>query len=81
MERGELTLRLQSNRKTCRMNFSELTLPQKVAAHELSLRAVQDETRALRALVVALIGIVASPVGSAEYEASLAVLNSERNRS
>jgi hypothetical protein len=63
------------------MNFSELTLPQKVAAHELSLRALQDETRALRALVVALIGIVASPVGSAEYEASLAVLNAERNRS
>ena len=63
------------------MDFSELSLPQKVAAHELSLRAVQDEARALRVLVVALIGVVISPVGSAEYEASLAALLVERNRS
>ena len=76
-----MTLRLQSSRKTCRMDFSELSLPQKVAAHELSLRAVQDETRALRALVAALIGVVTSSVGSAEYEASLAALVIERNRS
>ena len=61
------------------MDFSELSLPQQVATHELSLRALQDETRALRALVIALIGVVTSSVGSAEYEASLAALIAERN--
>jgi hypothetical protein len=61
------------------MDFSELSLPQQVATHELSLRALQDETRALRALVIALIGVVTSSVGSAEYEASLAALIVERN--
>jgi len=60
------------------MDFSELTLPQKVAAHELSVRAMQDETRALRALIVALIGVVTSPVGSPDYEASLKTLLAER---
>jgi hypothetical protein len=59
------------------MDFSELSVPQKVAAHELSLRAMQDETHALRALVVALIGVVTSPVGSPDYEASLAALLAE----
>ena len=62
------------------MDFSELSLPQKVAAHELSLRAMQDDTHALRTLVLALIGVVTTPVGSAEYEASLALLLAERNR-
>jgi hypothetical protein len=62
------------------MDFSELSLPQKVAAQELSLRAAQDETRALRALVMALVCVVTSPVGSPEYEASLSVLLAERNR-
>jgi hypothetical protein len=62
------------------MDFSELSLPQKVAAQELTLRAVQDEARALRALVLALIGVVTSTVGSPEYEASLAALLAERNR-
>ena len=62
------------------MDFSELSSPQKVAAHELSLRAVQDETRALRALVAALIGVVTSPVGSPEYETSLSMLLAERAR-
>jgi hypothetical protein len=63
------------------MDFSELSLPQKVAAHELSLRALEDETRELRALVAALIGVVTSAVGSHEYEASLAALIAERKRS
>jgi hypothetical protein len=62
------------------MDFSELSLPQKVAAHELAVRAMQDETRALRALIAALIGVVASPVGSADYEKSLATLLAERSR-
>ena len=62
------------------MDFSELSLPQKVAAHELSLRALQDETRMLRALVAALIGVVTSSVGSPEYESSLAALIAQRNR-
>jgi hypothetical protein len=62
------------------MDFSELSLPQKVAAHELSLRAMQDETRVLRALVAALIGVVTSPVGSPDYEVSLATLLAERAR-
>jgi hypothetical protein len=62
------------------MDFSELSLPQKVAAQELTLRALQDEARALRALVLALIGVVTSTVGSPEYEASLAALLAERNR-
>jgi len=62
------------------MDFSELSLPQKVAAHELSLRAMQDETRALRALVAALIGVVTSPVGSPDYETSLSTLLAERVR-
>jgi hypothetical protein len=62
------------------MDFSELSLPQKVAAHELTLRAVQDEAHALRALVVALIGVVTSPVGSGDYEAALAALLAERTR-
>jgi len=62
------------------MDFSELSLPQKVAAHELSLRALQDETHALRALVAALIGVVTSAVGSPEYDASLQSLLAERNR-
>ena len=56
------------------MDFSELSLPQKVAAHELSLRALEDETRVLRALVVALIRVVTSPVGSPDYESSLAAV-------
>ena len=62
------------------MDFSELSLPQKVAAHELSLRALEDEMRALRSLVAALIGVVASPVGSGEYESSLSRLLAERAR-
>jgi hypothetical protein len=62
------------------MDFSELSLPQKVAAHELSLRAMEDETRALRSLVAALIGVVASQVGSPEYESSLSLLLAERAR-
>jgi hypothetical protein len=62
------------------MDFSELSLPQKVAAHELSLRALRDETHALRALVAALIGVVTSSVGSPEYDASLATLVAARNR-
>lgn len=61
------------------MDSSDLS--QRVAAQELSLRALEDETRALRALVAALIGVVASTVGSAEYDASLAVILAERNRS
>jgi hypothetical protein len=63
------------------MDFSELSLPQKVAAHELAVRAMQDETRVLRALVTALIGIVTSPVGSPDYEKSLVTLLAERARS
>lgn len=62
------------------MHFSELSLPQKVAAHELSLRALEDETRALRALVAALIDVVTSPVGAPKYESSLAALLAERTR-
>ena len=62
------------------MDFSELSLPQQVAAQELSLRAVQDETRALRTLVLALVAVVTSPVGSPEHEASLAALRAERTR-
>ena len=62
------------------MDFSELSLPQKVAAHELSLRATQDETRALRALVAALIDVVTSPVGSPDYETALSTLLAERAR-
>ena len=62
------------------MDFSELTLPQEVAAHELSLRALQDETRALRALALALVGVVTAAVGSPEYEASLTALLAERSR-
>jgi len=60
------------------MDFSELSLPQKVAAHELSLRALEDEMHALRALIVALIDVVTSPVGSPDYEASLKTLLAER---
>ena len=41
---------------------------------------MQDETRVLRALVAALIGVVTSPVGSPDYEASLATLLAERAR-
>ena len=63
------------------MDFSELTLPQQVAAHELSLRALDDEMRELRALVAALIGVVTSAVGSREYDAALAALIAERKRS
>ena len=33
------------------MDFSELSLPQKVAAHELSVRALEDEVHVLRSLV------------------------------
>lgn len=62
------------------MDFSDLSLPQKVAAHELSLRAMQDETRALRALVTALMAVVTAPVGSPDYEAGLLALLAERNR-
>ena len=62
------------------MDFSELSLPQKVAAHELSMRALEDEVHVLRSLVAALIGVVASPVGSPEYEASLSRLLAERAR-
>jgi hypothetical protein len=62
------------------MDFSELSLPQKVAAHELSLRTVQDEARALRALVTALIAVITAPVGSPDYEASLSALLAERTR-
>lgn len=62
------------------MDFSELSLPQKVAAHELTLRTLQDEVRASRALIVALIDVVASQVGSPEYEVALAALLTERNR-
>ena len=61
------------------MDFSELSLPQKVAAHELSLRALQDETHVLRALVTALIGVVTSGVGSPEYDTSLATLIAARS--
>ena len=43
------------------MDFSELSLPQKVAAHELRIK-------------------LASPVGSPDYEASLATLLAERAR-
>ena len=62
------------------MDFSELSLPQKVAAHELSLRALEDEMHALRALIVALIDVVTSPVGTPRYEASLSALQIERSR-
>jgi hypothetical protein len=62
------------------MDFSDLSLPQRVAAHELSVRALEDETRALRRLVTALIGVVTSQVGSAEYESGLSALLAERNR-
>lgn len=62
------------------MDFSDLSLPQRVAAHELSVRALEDETRALRRLVAALIEVVAAPVGSPEYETGLSALLAERNR-
>lgn len=62
------------------MDFSDLSLPQKVATHELSVRALEDETRALRRLVAALIGVVTAQVGSAEYQAALSALLAERNR-
>jgi hypothetical protein len=62
------------------MNFSELSLPQKVAAHELSLRALQDEVHELRALIVALVDVVATARDAPEYEARLATLIGARNR-
>lgn len=62
------------------MDFSELSLPQKVAAHELTLRTLQDEVRASRALLIALIDVVTSPAGSPEYEAALTALLAERKR-
>jgi hypothetical protein len=62
------------------MNFSELSLPQRVAAHELSVRALQDEVRALRALITALVDVVATATNSPEHEAALAVLLAARNR-
>ncbi len=62
------------------MDFSTQSLPQRVAAHELTLRALQDEVHALRALVVSMIDVVAAAKSSTEYEASLAALIAERNR-
>jgi hypothetical protein len=62
------------------MDFSELTLPQKVAAQELAIRALQDELSQLRALIVSLIDVVATPMPSPVHEASLAALLAVRNR-
>lgn len=62
------------------MNFSELTLPQKVAAQELALRALQDEVKELRALIVSLVDVVATPMTSPEHKTSLATLLAIRNR-
>jgi hypothetical protein len=78
--RRKLTSISADGGKTGRMNFSELTLPQKVAAQELALRALQDEVKELRALIVSLVDVVATPMTSPEHKTSLATLLAIRNR-
>lgn len=56
------------------MEFAELTLPQQVAEHENELRALEDEMRQVRRLLLALVDQLAMLAGSAEQAEELKAL-------
>jgi hypothetical protein len=61
------------------MEFSELTLPQQVAAHELEIRSLRGALRRQQQLVATLIDLVELPPNSAECMHLLRALRAERD--
>ena len=75
-----MTLLTQNDGKNVRMNFSELSLPQQVAAHELEVHALRKEVHRLQKVVASLIDMLEQPASSPDYFAKLKVLLIERDR-
>ena len=49
------------------MDFSDLSLPQQVATHELELRMLQNQLRHQDRLIAALIDLLSTPGNSPEF--------------
>jgi hypothetical protein len=60
------------------MDFSELSLPQQVATHELELRMLQTHIRHQDRLIAALIDLLETPSNSAEFAQGLRALRAQR---
>ncbi|HKE46609.1 MAG TPA: hypothetical protein VKB52_00975 [Rhodanobacteraceae bacterium] len=60
------------------MDFSELSLPQQVATHELELRVLQNQVHHQEQLIAALIDLMATPSNSPEFAHALRSLVAER---
>ena len=60
------------------MDFSELSLPQQVATHELELRVLQNRLHHQEQLILALIDLLAWPSNSPEFANGLRALVAER---
>ena len=60
------------------MEFSELSLSQQVATHELELRVLQNHIHHQARLILALIDLLAWPSNSPEFANGLRALMAER---
>jgi hypothetical protein len=61
------------------MEFSELTLPQQIAAHELEIRALHAALRRQQLLFATLVDLVELPPNSSECMHLLRTLRAERD--
>jgi hypothetical protein len=75
-----LTLLTQHDDKNIGMEFSELSLPQQVAAHELEMHALRNEVHRLQTVIASLIDMLEQPASSPDFFAKLRALLIERDR-
>jgi hypothetical protein len=61
------------------MDFENLTFEQKVAVHELEIRALRNEVQAHDEILAALIDLLSKPGGSADFAHDLKKLVAQRD--
>jgi len=62
------------------MNFESLSLEQRIAVHELEIRALRQQLQRQEHLLAVIIDLLAMPANSPEFFMGLRALRAERER-